>query len=85
MMTLTPTDYAGPGSGLTGLQLGSGCTDRAAGPPPSLTGCAGLDWRHTSFRDRAEFSTVQEEIANLKEILSKYVLGRRRRRRENGR
>jgi hypothetical protein len=84
MMTPTRTDSARPGGSLAGSYLGSGFSDRAVGPPPALAGAA-PDRARTCFRDRAEFSTVQEEIADLKEILSKYISGRRRRRRENGR
>jgi hypothetical protein len=85
MMTLTRTDYAGPGSSPAGLPLGSGFSDRAVGPPPLLAGSGVTDGSDAPYRDRAEFSTVQEEIANLKDILSKYISGRRRRRRESGR
>jgi hypothetical protein len=84
MITLTRTDNAGPGSSPAGLHLGSGFSDRAVGPPP-LLGCGVTGVSHASYRERAEFSTVQEEIANLKDILSKYISGRRKRRRESGR
>jgi hypothetical protein len=85
MITLTRTDNAGPGSSPAGLHLGSGFSDRAVGQLPLLAGCGVTDVSHASYRDRAEFSTVQEEIANLKDILSKYISGRRKRRRESGR
>jgi hypothetical protein len=84
MITLTRTDNAGPGSSPAGLHLGSGISAQAVSPPP-LLGCGVTDVSHASFRERAEFSTVQEEIANLKDILSKYISGRRKRRRESGR
>lgn len=81
MTNLTRTDHAGPGSSSAASHLSS--SDRAAGSTPSLEGRTVTDPAHVSLMDEAACSTLQEELVNLKDILTKYIAGRRKRRREN--
>lgn len=60
--------------------------DRSAGSTPSLNGNTVTDPAHMSpLLDQATSSTLQEELDNLKDVLTKYIAGRRKRRRENAR
>jgi hypothetical protein len=70
------TDHAHPSSYRSSA-------DRTSGSMLSMDGSAVTARPDTSSTDMADTSTLQEEVANLKAVLSKYVAGRRKRRREN--
>jgi hypothetical protein len=82
-MTNSPQiDHAGTGGSLGGSQRGSSSSDRGVGSTTSSDGSAVTG--RTLSTDEAGPSTLREEVANLKDVLSKYISGRRERGRANG-
>jgi len=83
MTNSTQIDHAGPGGSLGGSQRGSSSSDRGVGSTTSSDGSAVTGIR-TISTDEAGPSTLREEVANLKDVLSKYISGRRERGRASG-
>jgi hypothetical protein len=82
MTIATQRDHIDPGSSSDGSQPCSGFVDREVASTSSSDGGTATAGSHTLFRDftdRADIWTLQEEVANLKDILSKHIAGRRKR------
>jgi hypothetical protein len=74
MTNPTWTDHIDRGSSSGSSQPIGSATDRAVGSAVSSDRSAVAAW--------SDPSTLREEVANLKDILSRYILGRRKRHRE---
>jgi hypothetical protein len=76
----TRRDHIDPGSSSDRSQPCSGSVDRGVGSTSSSDGSTATAGSHTLFTDRTDTLSLQEEVANLKDILSKYIAERRKRR-----
>jgi ElaB/YqjD/DUF883 family membrane-anchored ribosome-binding protein len=74
MTNPTRTDHSGIGGGAADSQAGRGSADRAVGSTPSAYRSAAAE-SDTSSSGTTDFSKLREEVASLKDIVSKSIAG----------
>jgi ElaB/YqjD/DUF883 family membrane-anchored ribosome-binding protein len=75
MTNPTRTDHSGIGGGSADSQAGGGSADRAVGSTPSSYRSAPAAESDTSSSETTDFSKLREEVASLKDIVSKSIAG----------